>query len=100
MCWCSLSVVEQRYRAVLEVLDEGVPVIEVAGRYGVARQTVHEWLPRTTSVTSTVLFRLSPVSGSSPISRPVHHRPLVTAAPDGHSAGGTGPAVNVATRCR
>ena len=41
-----LGVVEQRYRAVLEVLDEGVPVTEVARRYGVARQTVHEWLHR------------------------------------------------------
>ena len=41
-----LGVVEQRYRAVLEVLDEGAPVIDVARRYGVARQTVHEWLRR------------------------------------------------------
>jgi transposase InsO family protein len=41
-----LGVVEQRYRAVLEVLEEGAPVIEVARRYGVARQTVHEWLAR------------------------------------------------------
>ena len=41
-----LSVVEQRYRAVLEVLEDGTPVIEVARRYGVARQTVHEWLAR------------------------------------------------------
>jgi transposase InsO family protein len=41
-----LGVVEQRYRAVLEVLDEGVPVTVVARRYGVARQTVHEWLHR------------------------------------------------------
>jgi transposase InsO family protein len=41
-----LGVVEQRYRAVLEVLQEGAPVIEVARRYGVARQTVHEWLAR------------------------------------------------------
>src|SRR5258708_37982768 len=35
-----LNVVEQRYRAVLEVLS-GIPVIEVAERYGVARQTLH-----------------------------------------------------------
>jgi transposase InsO family protein len=41
-----LGVTEQRYRAVLEVLEEGVPVTEVARRYGVARQTVHEWLAR------------------------------------------------------
>jgi transposase InsO family protein len=41
-----LGVVEQRYRAVLEVLEDGAPVAEVARRYGVARQTVHEWLRR------------------------------------------------------
>lgn len=40
------GVVEQRYRAVLEVLQDGTPVTEVARRYGVARQTVHEWLAR------------------------------------------------------
>lgn len=34
--------VEQRYRAVLEVLD-GCPVSEVAVRYGVARQSVYTW---------------------------------------------------------
>ena len=36
-----LGAVEQRYRAVLEVLEEGVSVTEVARRYGVVRQTVH-----------------------------------------------------------
>jgi transposase InsO family protein len=40
-----LNVVEQRYRAVVEVLS-GTPVIEVAERYGVARQTVHRWMAR------------------------------------------------------
>lgn len=40
-----LSVVEQRYRAVLDVL-EGASVIEVARGNGVTRQTVHEWLRR------------------------------------------------------
>jgi transposase len=40
-----LGVVEQRYRAVLEVLD-GASVTEVARRYGVARQTLHGWLRR------------------------------------------------------
>ena len=44
MLW-ELSVTEQRYRAVLEVLA-GVPVTEVAGRYGVSRQSVHAWLGR------------------------------------------------------
>ena len=38
-----LALVEQRYRAVLEVLD-GAKVTDVARRYGVARQTVHDWL--------------------------------------------------------
>ena len=41
-----LGAVEQRYRAVLEVLEEGASVTEVAGRYGVVRQTVHTWLRR------------------------------------------------------
>jgi len=40
-----LNVVEQRYQAVLEVLS-GIPVVEVAERYGVARQTVHRWMSR------------------------------------------------------
>ena len=34
---------EQRYRAVLEV-QAGVPVSEVAERFGVSRQAVHRWL--------------------------------------------------------
>ena len=42
MLW-ELSVTEQRYRAVLEVMA-GVPVTEVAERYGVSRQSVHAWL--------------------------------------------------------
>jgi transposase len=41
-----LSVVEQRYHAVMEVLAAGVPVVEVAERYGVSRKTVHAWLNR------------------------------------------------------
>ena len=39
-----LNVVEQRYQAVVEVLNDGASVTDVARRYGVARQTVHEWL--------------------------------------------------------
>jgi transposase InsO family protein len=38
-----LSVVEQRYHAVMEVIS-GAPVAEVASRYGVSRQSVHNWL--------------------------------------------------------
>src|SRR5216683_911934 len=44
MLW-ELSVTGQRYRAVLEVMA-GVPVTEVAERYGVSRQSVHAWLVR------------------------------------------------------
>ena len=40
-----LRLVEQRYQAVLDVLD-GATVTDVARRYGVARQTVHDWLGR------------------------------------------------------
>jgi transposase-like protein len=41
-----LSVVEQRYRAVLEALEEHATVVEVAAQYGVTRQTVHHWVRR------------------------------------------------------
>lgn len=40
-----LSVMEQRYHAVMEVVS-GAPVSEVARRYGVSRQAVHGWLSR------------------------------------------------------
>jgi transposase InsO family protein len=40
-----LSVMEQRYHAVMEVVS-GAPVSEVARRYGVSRQAVHGWLGR------------------------------------------------------
>ena len=40
-----LSVIEQRYLAVREVLD-GAKVTDVATRYGVDRRTVHRWLVR------------------------------------------------------
>ena len=39
-----LGLVEQRYQAVLEVLNDGATVTDVARRSGVARQTVHGWL--------------------------------------------------------
>jgi transposase InsO family protein len=40
-----LGVMEQRTKAVYEVLD-GADVVEVARRYGVCRQTVHTWLQK------------------------------------------------------
>ena len=41
-----LGFVEQRYKAVLEVLEGAASVTDVARRYGVGRQTVHKWLRR------------------------------------------------------
>lgn len=41
-----LSVVEQRYHAVMEVLSAGAQVTEVAERYGVSRKSVHAWIRR------------------------------------------------------
>jgi transposase-like protein len=41
-----LSMVEQRYDAVQEVLD-GATITDVATRYGVDRRTLHRWLVRT-----------------------------------------------------
>jgi transposase InsO family protein len=39
-----LSVVEQRYQAVLAVIRDGVAVVQVARRFDVSRQAVHRWL--------------------------------------------------------
>ena len=41
-----MSVAEQRYSAVLEVVAEGRTVGEVAAQWGVSRQTLHAWLSR------------------------------------------------------
>ena len=64
MLW-ELSVTEQRYRAVLEV-GGGVPVTEVAERYGVSRQSVHTWLVR---------YRQEGIIGLEDRSHQVHHHP-------------------------
>jgi transposase InsO family protein len=40
------SVMEQRYEAVMAVLRDGEPVVEVAVRFGVSRQSVHGWIRR------------------------------------------------------
>lgn len=36
-----ISVMEQRYQAVLAVIRDGVPIVEVARRFDVSRQTIH-----------------------------------------------------------
>ena len=41
-----LSVMEQRYQAVLAVVQDGWKVSEVAERLGVSRQSVHAWIAR------------------------------------------------------
>ena len=60
-----LGLVEQRYQAVLEVLG-GVTVTEVAGRFGVSRQSVHRWLRRYASRGLAGLVDGSTVPGSCP----------------------------------
>jgi transposase len=69
MLW-ELSVTEQRYRAVLEV-RAGVPVTEVADRYGVSRQSVHAWLRR---------YRDEGPSGLADRSHKVHQHPWQVSA--------------------
>lgn len=39
-----LSIMEQRYQAVLAVVQDGWKVTEVAARLGVPRQSVHAWI--------------------------------------------------------
>jgi transposase InsO family protein len=41
-----LSLMEQRYQAVLAVVQDGWHVVEVARRFGVSRQSVHNWIAR------------------------------------------------------
>jgi transposase InsO family protein len=41
-----LSVMEQRYQAVMAVVQDGWKVTEVAERLGIARQSVHNWIAR------------------------------------------------------
>jgi transposase len=41
-----LSVSEQRYQAVLTVIEDGLSVTEAAAKAGVSRQALHGWLGR------------------------------------------------------
>jgi transposase len=41
-----LSVMEQRYQAVMAVVQDGWKITEVADRLGVTRQAVHKWIGR------------------------------------------------------
>ena len=65
-----LGPVEQRYQAVREVINHGATVTDVARRYGVARQTVHEWL---TSEHCSPRSSVRPNLISSAVGRPLNH---------------------------
>ena len=70
-----LGLVEQRYQAVLEVLNNASTVTDVAVRFGVTRQTVHRWLRRYAAEGIAGL-----VDGSAkPLSCPHQMRPEVEA---------------------
>jgi transposase len=62
-----LSVMEQRYHAVLEVLAAGASVTEVAGRYGVSRKSLHRWIRR---------YLEEGLAGLADRSHRPHHHPL------------------------
>ena len=68
---------EQRLVAVLEVLNEGVAVTEVALRYGVSRQTVHRWLRRYAARGLSGLADGSPRPDSCPHQMPAEVEALV-----------------------
>ena len=65
-----LSMVEQRYDAVREVLD-GASVKDIATRYGVDRRTLHRWLVRY----ATNCLVLSPTRAPGPIAAPTRWHP-------------------------
>jgi transposase-like protein len=90
-----LSVVEQRYLAVREVLD-GVRVSDVATRYGVDRRTVHRWLVRYADQGLGVADR-----GSRPDRSP-YARPgsWSCAGPSQEDAGQAGIKCRLENRCR
>jgi transposase InsO family protein len=62
-----LSVMEQRYQAVMEVIQAHVPVTEVAERYGVSRQAVHRWIRHYRSGGITALSDQPRTPRSSPL---------------------------------
>ena len=61
-----LGLVEQRLSAVLEVVNDGVSVTEVAERFGVTRQSVHRWLRRYATHGLAGLVDQSTAPGSCP----------------------------------
>lgn len=66
-----LSIVEQRYHAVLEVLVSRLPVTEVADRYGLSRTSVHARVRR---------YRESGLAGLADRSHRPHSQPRQASA--------------------
>jgi transposase InsO family protein len=83
-----LGLVEQRYRAVLEVLNDGATVTDVARRYGVARQTVHEWLRRYAAQGLAGLVDRSSRPLSSPLQMPAEVEARIVEMRRGHPGWG------------
>lgn len=54
-----VSVMEQRYQAVMAVVQDGWKVTDVADRLGVSRQAVHKWIAR---------YDLCPTLAPAPVS--------------------------------
>src|SRR3954471_1338937 len=81
--------VEQRYRAVLEVLD-GSPVSEVAVRYGVSRQAVYAWKAKHAAGGIDALREVSRRPKTSPTRVPADVEALACEMRRGHTPGGAG----------
>jgi transposase-like protein len=100
-----LGLVEQRFQAVLEVLNEGATVTDVARRYGVARQTVHGWLRRYASSGLGGLVDQSSKPASCPHQTPVEVEARIVALRRANPVGVRGVLARswsgrVWTRCR
>jgi transposase-like protein len=85
-----LGLVEQRYQAVLEVLNDGATVTEVARRYGVARQTVREWLRKYAARGLAGLVDRSSRPGSCPHQMSPEVEARIVALRREHPGGGRG----------
>jgi len=82
-----LGVVEQRLRAVLEVINDGATVTAVARRHGVSRQTVNVWLRRFVTPVARggdpldpVILRAAPTARTASVGATVR-RPVVGIRP-------------------
>lgn len=101
-----LGLVEQPYQAVLEVLNEGVPVTEVAARFAVTRQSVHRWLKSYAARGLAGLVDGSTVPGSCPhqmapvVEAPGSWRCVRSIRGGAHERSATGSPVKGSSRCR